>query len=180
MTTYVSLLRGINVSGHKMIRMMELVAMYESLGFQKIRTYLQSGNVVFESSKALSAKLAKAIEDKILQTFGFPVSVILREKEDLHRIIRSNPFLGDKALDVAKLHVTFLLSAPFESACDKMKEIRGEPDAFFLADKEVYLFCQNGYGRTKLSNNFFEKKLSVIATTRNWNSVRKLYDLANE
>ena len=122
MKTYISMLRGINVSGQKMIKMAELKALYESLNFRNVETYIQSGNVVFESMMTNTAEVTKKIEDKIKQSFGFSAPVILRTQNEFLRVIEKNPFLTKSAEHVTKLYVTFLSRVP-DGAC--IEEIEG-------------------------------------------------------
>jgi uncharacterized protein (DUF1697 family) len=178
MNTYVSMLRGINVGGKKRIQMQQLVALYESLGLANVRTYVQSGNVVFDSAAADASRLARLIEDGITKTFGFPVAVLIRTKDELARVIENNPFVKQKGIDVDKLHVTFLSDLPDGAGLDQVRAAGDQADSFVVTDREVYLYCPNGYGRTKLSNDFFEKKLRVTATTRNWRTVTALLQIA--
>jgi uncharacterized protein (DUF1697 family) len=180
MHTFISMLRGINVSGQKKIRMAELSNLYESLGLVQVKTYVQSGNVVFASPEPDGSKLAQLIEAEIEQTFGFAVSVFMRDNHDFQRIIDRNPFLGDRHEDPAKRHVTFLYRRPDESEWRNLSIPDDEADEFSVGEQEIFLFCPNGYGRTKFSNNFFERKLKVPATTRNWKTVTALAKLATE
>jgi len=180
MHTFISLLRGINVSGQKRIGMAELKRLYESLNFVNVRTYVQSGNVVFDSAKSDSSKLTALIEAQIKQSFGYTVSVFIRDAHDFQRLLGSNPFLKGRNEDPAKLHVTFLYRSPPKSALSSLEAPQAGADEFVVRNQEIFLFCPNGYGRTKLSNNFFERKLKIPATTRNWNTVTALYTLAKE
>lgn len=180
MNTFISLLRGINVSGQKTIRMADLKNLYESLNLARVETYVQSGNVVFDSPEPDAAKLAHLIEAQIEQTFGYAVSVFLRDAHDFERIIASNPFLTQRKEDPASLHVTFLYRPPAGSKVDALTSPSNESDEFLLGEHEIFLFCPHGYGRTKLSNNFFERKLNVAATTRNWKTVKALHQMVNE
>jgi len=180
MNTFISLLRGINVSGQKKIKMAELKALYESLDLVNVRTYIQSGNVIFASDEQDTAKLTGLIEAQIEQTFGYAVTVFIRDSQDLRRIVDSNPFSNDRNEDPAKLHVTFLYSPPDKSKLSNLAVPNNETGEFFIGDREIFLFCPDGYGRTKLSNNFFERKLGVPATTRNWKTVNTLLNMANE
>ena len=177
MNTYVSMLRGINVGGKKRIQMQQLVALYESLGLSNVRTYVQSGNVVFDSAAADASRLARLIEEGITKTFGFSAAVVIRTKDELRRIVESNPFLKDNEIDIDKLHVTFLSGYPHEAGLDQARAAGDGSDSFVVLDREVYLHCPNGYGRTKLSNDFFEKKLKVTGTTRNWRTVTALLQI---
>lgn len=180
MPTYVSMLRGINVGGKKSMKMDQLRELFAALGFARVKTYVQSGNVVFKARKSSPADLSRKIEERILSEFGFSVSVISKTAEEISRAIRNNPFLKEKGIDPAKLHVTFLSDAPPEKALQKLKALGAEPDRFRSRGAEIYVFCPNGYGRTRLSNNVLEKLLSVRATTRNWNTVNQFYRIATE
>jgi len=180
MTAYISMLRGINVAGHKPVSMSELRELFEGLGCKRVRTYIQSGNVVFEAARQAPSNLSKQIEEKILSDFGFPVPVISKTAEEMGAAIRNNPFLREKGIDPLKLHVTFLSQAPTLGALKKLDALAAEPDRFRCSGREIYLHCPNGYGTTKLSNNALEKALSVTATTRNWRTVNKLYEMAME
>ena len=179
MQPFISLLRGINVSGQKTIRMPELKALYESLGFTHVATYLQSGNVVFDGTVPEASTVAGSIEKAIERHFGFTVSVLIRTKDDFQRIILGNPFLTQRNEDPERLYVTFLSDLPSGVAAKDLEAPSDTTDEYFLSGREIYLFCPNGYGRTKLSNNFFERKLKTIATTRNWKTVNALYNMAN-
>jgi uncharacterized protein (DUF1697 family) len=179
MNTYISMLRGINVSGHKNISMPDLKKLYESLGFQKVITYVQSGNVIFDTKKQDTSKLSSLIESQIKKSFDLSVPVIIRNKNNFQLIITSNPFVKRKK-DPIKLYVTFLQSSPAPFDLNKLPLPSSETDEFIIVDNEIFISCPNGYGRTKLNNNFFEKKLNVIATTRNWNTVTTLFKLASE
>ena len=175
---YIALLRGINLGGHKTIRMEALRACFEGLGCRKVRSYVQSGNVVFEGGEKDAARYVEEISKRILRDFGFAVPVLLRTSAELRRIIRQNPFLNQPEIDHSKLHVTFLSAAAPKSAADDLKVLAETPEQFHIRGREIYLYCPNGYGRTKLSNNAIEKKLRLEATTRNWRSVQALSALA--
>ncbi len=179
MQTYISILRGINVSGQKMIKMNELLALFEGLHFKNIRTYIQSGNVVFQAVKTDVHDLAKLIEEKISERFGFAVPVMVKEKNEIATVLQNNPFIKSVDKDVSKLHVTFLSQEPDKSYIDKINQLQYLPDEYVLAGSTIYLYCPNGYGNTKLHNNFFENKLKVKATTRNWNTVNELMKMAD-
>jgi len=180
MNIYVSILRGINVGGHNKIRMEDIKALFESLGHKEVTTYIQSGNVIFKNDKnqsvtILSQNIEKAIEDK----YHFVVPVIIRSASEMQGIIALNPFLKESVIDKEKLHVTFLSDKPVSDTVKALQQYHFPPDRFQVIGKEVYLSCPVGYGNTKLSNTFFENKLHVRATTRNWNTVLKLSDLTN-
>jgi uncharacterized protein (DUF1697 family) len=169
MATYVGLLRAVNVGGRK-LSMADLVRVTESVGGRDVRTYLQSGNVVFRGTKAVASGLAEALSDSC----GFDVPVLLRTPTDFDRILSGQPF----NVAEAELHVTFLDARPQAGLADAIDTSGHGSDRFVVAGKEVYLHCPGGYGRTKLNNTFWERKLKVRATTRNWRSVRALAEMA--
>ncbi len=178
MITYISILRGINVSGQKKVPMKELLALYQSLGYTDVATYIQSGNVIFKSAEKSAPVLISQIESKIAGHFGFEVPVIIRTAEQMSAVLTSNPFLKEKGIEEDKLHVTFLDKMPAQSQLDKLRGYDFTPDRFVVHNLEVYVYCPNGYGRTKIHNNFFENKVKVGATTRNWKTVNTLVDMA--
>jgi uncharacterized protein (DUF1697 family) len=169
---FLSLLRGVNVGGKK-VPMADLRNLYEELGFKNVTTYIQSGNVIFESKTAAGAT-SKKIEKKIFETFGFSISVIIRTKEELVSIISKNPFLKEKNIAEEKLYVIFLAETPDPELTKKAIEADYGPERFVIKEKTIYLYCPVGYGEAKLNNNFFEKKLKVAATTRNWRTTNIL------
>lgn len=179
MTKYISILRGINVGGKRKILMADLKALYEQLGFTNITTYIQSGNVLFdvatkENSKQIGIKISKAIFDK----YGFEVPVIIRTIDEIEKAIKNNPFLKNQAVDTANLHLTFLEDIPDISHHQKIIEIEFPADKFQIIGKDVFIACAGKYSDSKLTNAFFESKLKVAATTRNWQTVNKLMELA--
>jgi len=180
MPIYISMLRGINVGGHNQIKMTALRELFEALGFERVQTYIQSGNVVFKAGKSSTLQVSKRVEERIAKVFGFRVSVVTRTSAELGSVIASNPLLKTKGIDPTKLHVTFLSEAPESAALRKLEALAMGPDQFRGSGREIYLHCPNGYGNTKLSNNTFEKMLAVSATTRNWNTVNKLYEMSLE
>lgn len=180
MNTYISMLRGINVSGQNMIKMGDLKSLYESLGFLNVRTYLQSGNVVFDSPASDYLELSNTIAAQIKQTLGFTIPVFIRSGDDFGWVLANNPFINDRHEDLTRMYVTFLFQ---KVDVDKIKNLAAPAnvtDEFIFGENEIYLFCPDGYGRTKLNNNFFEKKLNTPATTRNWNTVNALYQMTRE
>ena len=172
------MLRGINVSGHKIIKMEQLRASFAALGFRNVKTYVQSGNVVFEATNDSAPNLSKKIEKKILSDFGFSVPVLLKTSKEIQEIIKCNPLLETPAIDHSKLHVTFLSGDPPKTALEQLRLLAATPEQFRVIGREIYLYCPNGYGNTKLSNAAIEKKLSVVATTRNWKTVNTLLAMA--
>jgi len=175
---YIALLKGINVGPHKRIKMADLTAALESKGFEDVITYLQSGNVIFEHDQTDVTKIAGNIESIISQTFGFPVNIIIRTEDELEDIVKVNPFIKDANVELDKLHVTFLLDVPDPKTISNLDIKKDENEKFKIIGREVYLYCPNGYGRTKLKNDVFERKLNTTATTRNWKTTNKLLDLS--
>ncbi len=150
---------------------------YELMGFREVRTYIRSGNVVFEHRNTDTLDLARRIEREFKGNFGFDVVIIIRTKKEMLRVIENTPFAG---LDESKVHVTFLSSGPASIRTKEIDAARDGAEKFSISGNEVYLFCPSGYGGTKLSNSFFERKLEIPATTRNWRTVNTLYALASE
>jgi len=180
MTTYIALLRGINVSGQNKIRTEVLRHLVEELGLQKVQTYVQSGNVLFESDESDTSNLAGQIEMQITKTLGMMVPVLVRSAADFGCILKTNPFVSGRQEDPGQLYVTFLHQLPDLALAAMLQPPAGEMDEFAIIGQEVFLFCPNGYGRTKLSNNWFERKLNQVATTRNWKTVNTLYQMTME
>jgi uncharacterized protein (DUF1697 family) len=176
--TYIFLIRGINVSGHKIVKMDALRKSFEKMGLQDVRTYVQSGNVVARAPKQTNAALEAKAKKQILKDFGYEVSVIVRSANEIEDMISANPFLKESRLDPRFLHITFLSGAPDNPGLDLLKKIPGLPDRCHCAGPHVYLYCPGGYGQTKFNNNAVEKALSRNATTRNWNTVSKLREIA--
>src|SRR3989442_12909342 len=165
------MVRGINVGGKTIVKMENLRASFEELEFGRVRTYVQSGNVIFEAVRASPDDLSRTIAEKISEDFGFPIPVVVRTSDEMGRIVGGNPFLNERGLDPSKLHITFLAAPPAKNAKERIDALTPGPDQFRIKGREIYLYCPDGYGRTKLSNNAIEKAVSVGATTRNWKTV---------
>ncbi|TAE10472.1 MAG: DUF1697 domain-containing protein [Bacteroidetes bacterium] len=174
MTTYISLLRGINVSGQKKINMQDLKALYESTGLQDVLTYIQSGNVIFKSDKEDTDELTTLIAQAIQAKYGFDVAVFVRTVPAFEAIVANNPFVGEAT---EKLYFTLLAQTPLPEKIANIDTQKHLPDRFALVGQDLYL-CVESYGTTKFSNNFFENKWKVVATTRNYNTMLKLIELA--
>ena len=176
MPTYIALLRGINVSGQKIIKMADLKDLLASLPLNGIRTYIQSGNVVFEAEKADEVLLAKSIEDKIKDKYAFEVPTIVRTREELLAIIQMNPFVVNEEDDFSKPYIIFLENKPDPERVNVVMGFNSENEIFQIIGREVYVTYKSGAGKSKLTNTFFETKLKTKATSRNWNTVNKLSD----
>lgn len=176
---YIALLRGINIGRKNRIKMADLKEFFKLMDFNNIKTYLQSGNVIFEHNLDNTEKIASEIEKELIKTYEFPVNVIIRTKNGLEDVINNNPFINEDNVDIDKLHVTFLQKIPDKEIVLDLDLKKSENEKFKIIDKEIYLYLPDGYARTKLNNNIFEKKLNTIATTRNWKTVNKLLELAN-
>src|ERR1700676_2326577 len=180
MAVLVSMLRGVNVGGHNKVSMGELRSLYESLGLQDAQTYVQSGNVVFRTKERNLAVLAKRIAEAIERRFGFRVDVIVRTPSELRDVIARNPFAKRRAVDPGKLLVTFLANHPSAQARDQVLKINTDPEELHIDGREVYIYFPNGMGRSKLSWPTIGKKLGTTGTGRNWNSVTKLLEIAEQ
>jgi uncharacterized protein (DUF1697 family) len=174
MPTYIALLRGVNVGGNilKMDRLRELCA---KLGAKNPRTYVQSGNIVFEG-QGTASHWAATLERKLAGESRLPVSVMVRTAAEMSAVIGGNPFLKEKGIDTKRLAVTFLQQAPAKPALDALAALKIGSERFHCAGKEIYLHSPHGFGDSKLYN--LEKVLQQRATTRNWNTVTKLCEMS--
>lgn len=177
LTRHIALLRGINVGGHNKIPMKALQALCQALGHTDVVTYIQSGNVVFDDPSSDGEALAVALQRGIVQTFGLDIAVQLRSAEAMAAVMAGNPFLA-KGLEPSRLHVVFLAEVPTAAAVAALDPQRSPADAFAVVDRQVYLHLPNGAAETKLTIDYFERKLGTRATARNWLTVAKLGDMA--
>jgi uncharacterized protein (DUF1697 family) len=178
MIHHICILRGINVGGHKRIKMDALRQMFIEMGFANVQTYIQSGNVIFSSEEANIEVLEKAIFEKIQKVFGFEVPVLVLTATEMNDAVNNNPYSNDPDKDAATIHLTFLSDRPNQVLLDKLSPNNYLPDEFRCVDKVIYVYCPNGYGNTKLNNTFFETKLKVTATCRNLKTSIELATLA--
>lgn len=174
---WVALLRGVNLGARNKVAMPRLRELFDELGYDDVTTYLQSGNVLFRSPASRGA-LKRAIESEIRDRLGLEIAVVLRTKSQLRATVAGNTF-AERQSDPTKLHVTFLATTPAAGLARELEEKRFEPDELRVAGDAVYLHCPGGYGRSKLSNTYFEKALGVVGTTRNWRTVTALAELAS-
>jgi uncharacterized protein (DUF1697 family) len=175
MTIYIGLLRGINVGGHNIIKMADLRNLLETIGLRKVKTYIQSGNILFESDEE-SQHLTKKLEDEISKTFGFPVPVVLRTAAEFTSIIQDCPFATDQLREGESVQVAFLAGEPSPEGENHLRSFQNEREQFQIIGKQVYLFFQISIRDSKLAIQL--AKLGVPATVRNWKTVVKLHSLA--
>ena len=179
MQTHLALLRGINVSGHRMIKMDALKIALEKIGFQNVQTYIQSGNV-FVDSDDNPAKIAFVIKQEIQRTFGHDVPVIVISKQDLEACLRNNPFTITDETDAKKLYVAFISTILKPENINNLQISNFKPDQAVIDENRIFIKYEIGAGKTKLDQNYIEKKLNVTATIRNWNSINQLLKIFNE
>ena len=172
--THLALLRGINVGGKAVLPMNELSAIFAAAGATNIRTYIQSGNVIFESAQP--GPLIAQVTAEIARVYGYPGRIVLRSAAELQAAYKSNPFAKAGA-PIETLHVSFLAEKPDPAAIKLLDLDRSPGDSFAIRNREIYLHLPNGMARTKLTNAFFDSKLKTVSTARNWNTVGKLVEM---
>jgi uncharacterized protein (DUF1697 family) len=178
MFTLVSMVRGINVGGSRPLKMDKLRTLHEDLGFRNVRTYLQSGNVVFEAANSDTARHGEAIQRRILRDCGYEVAVAVKTSREMTAALAGNPLLGRANLDPKRFYATFLVRPEGKLSLGGADLPLAKGEQAILLGEVVYLYCTIGYGNTKIHNNFFEKRLSARATTRNWQTVTALEKMA--
>ena len=177
-TSYVALLRGINVGGKHKVPMAELRELCESLGCRDVRTYIQSGNLVFAANKADAGKLPERLAASIEEQFGFAVPVVLRSKAQWQRVAAAHPFI-ERAVEDRFLHVAFLSAKPKAADVRKLDPERSPPDEFVVDGSTIYSYLELG-ARSKLTIDYYERVLSVTATARNWRTVQTIDGMLRE
>jgi uncharacterized protein (DUF1697 family) len=180
MPVVISMLRGVNVGAHNRIKMDDLRAVYKSLKLEDPQTYVQSGNVIFRTKEKNLAKLSKNIQDAIEKKFKFRPEVILRTADELRGAIAASPFAGRANLEPGKILVTFLSGVPAREAHTAFDRFKDFPEEVHLKGSELYIYFPNGAGRSKLPWSSVEKLMKVTGTARNWNSVTKMLEMAEE
>ncbi len=178
MTTWVVLLRGVNVGGANRLAMSDLRDLVGGLGHSEVVTYIQSGNVVLKSPRHDRAAVAAEICEGIRSTFGLTVSAILRTLDELRAAVAANPFRAEAQLDATRVHITFLSAVPEADRAAQLEPDRFGPERFALVGDDLYLHYPNGAGRSKMNLDYFEKRLAVRGTARNLNTVANLIELA--
>jgi uncharacterized protein (DUF1697 family) len=178
MAKFIALLRGINVSGQKKIKMTDLKNLFEDLKFTNVETYIQSGNVLFSTKSNNTKSIKSKIEKGIEAQYGYTVRVILKTPDELGTALNKNPFLKNKKKDTGKLYYTFLSEIPSKENLKKLKDIDYSPEEYIIDEDRIYLFFPDGYGEAKMNINLFEKKLCLFATSRNHRTVETLFEMA--
>ena len=145
-----------------------------------MQTCIQSGNVVFEAAKLASTTISNKLADRILKDYGFPVDVISRTRDEMGKIIQNNPWLKERGIDPAKLHVAFLSDTPAAEAVTKLASLTIKPDKVRVAGREIYFYFPNGVSGSSVWKHPLDRVLAVPVTMRNWNTVNSLYKMAVE
>lgn len=177
MQTHIALLKGINVGGHKKVPMAELRELLIKSGFENVKTYIQSGNVIFLSSEDNIQNLEDTLQNKIHTYFGFEVLVLVRTRNHLKQIFENCPFSEEKK---KSSYFMMLHDIPNEDLVKIASEKVYEAESYRILNDCIYFFCEKGYGQAKFNVNFFERKLQTFATARNYNTMLKLLSLSAE
>ncbi len=180
MKTHLALLRGINVSGHNMIKMEALKTTLEAIGFKNVQTYIQSGNVFLDTEEENAAAVGFKIRQEIFKTFGHEVPVVVIGKSALEDCFRNNSFLKDVDSDIKKLYVAFISKELRSESINDLKISQFKPDEANIDSNRIYIKYAVGAGKTRLDQKYIEKKLNVTATIRNWNTVTQLLKMYEE
>ena len=175
---FIALLRGVNVGGKNLLPMGELSRIFLEAGCRDVRTYIQSGNVVFAASPRVADRIPGAVAKAVAKEFRLEIPVVLRSAEELRRVAARNPFL-ERGVDPERLHVAFLAEAPGRARAASLDPKRSPGDDFLLRGREIYLHLPNGVARTKLTNAWFDSNLATTSTLRNWRTVQKLLEMAS-
>jgi uncharacterized protein (DUF1697 family) len=173
---YLALLRGINVGGKNMLPMKDLVGIFAESGCEAPRSYIQSGNVVFDAAPRVAAEVSTRVAARIADRFGYRTPVILRTADELAAVLAHNPFLV-AGIAEEELHVYFLADRPDPRRIEQLDPDCSPPDRFAVHEREVYLRLPDGMARTRLTNAYFDSRLATTSTARNWRTITKLYGL---
>lgn len=176
-TKHVALLRGINVGGKNRLRMTDLKSLFLRAGCIGVRTYIQSGNVVFQTAESQVEQVSKYVRAELVRRLGREIPIVLRTGNDLARVVTDNPFSAATG-DSRSLHVGFLPRIPSGCRVSNLEPYRSPPDEFAVRNREIYLHLPNGVARTKLTNAYFDRRLGLASTFRNWRTVLKLAELS--
>jgi uncharacterized protein (DUF1697 family) len=177
MNKYIALLRGINVGGHKKVPMAELRELLTESGLENVSTYIQTGNVFFQTPESNILALENSIHKSIMDHFGFEVSVLVKTRQDLQRIFDACPFSDEKK---KKSYFTILHNIPTAELVEDASKKVYEGEEYLIINDCIYYFCEKGYGKAKFNMNLFERKLNTASTSRNYNTMVKLLSLSEE
>lgn len=180
MFTHLALLRGINVSGHNMIKMEALKSTLEAIGFKNVVTYIQSGNVFVDSEEENPASVGFKIKQEIFKVFSYDVPVVVVNKADLANCFKNNPYLKAADVDLKKLYVAFVSNTLKSESINDLKISQFKPDEAAIDGNKIYIKYAVGAGKTRLDQKYIEKKLNLTATIRNWNTVTQLLKMYEE
>lgn len=180
MTTHLALLRGINVSGHNMMKMEALKTTLEAVGFLNVQTYIQSGNVFVDTEEENAAAVGFKIKQEIFKAFGHEVPVVVIGKSDLEACLKNNAFLKEAAADTKKLYVAFVSKTLQTTSINELKISQFKPDEASIDSNRIYIKYAVGAGKTRFDQKYIEKKLNVTATIRSWNTITQLLQLFEE
>ena len=178
MNSYIILLRGINVSGKNIIKMIELKELLENNHFKDVKTYIQSGNIILKTNELTSIETQTKIHSLIKAKFNLNVPVLVLKKENLESTYLNNPYLKENNRNDSKFLITFIERPLNESDNNIILKVNSKNDEFKIGEKCIYLYCPDGYGKTKFTNNLFESKLKTTASTRNLKTLNKLIELS--
>jgi uncharacterized protein (DUF1697 family) len=179
METYIAFLRGINVGGYNKVPMAKLREVLNVTGLHEVRTYIQSGNIVFKSPEKSVGELEQIIKKTIEDSFGFRVPTLVKSLDEVQKIIDDNPFTTSEYLESNSVYFTLLFDVPSGEQIRSFESVTYPNEEFKISDSCVYLLCKKGYGNAKLNNNLIERKLRVTATARNYRTMQKLLVLAS-
>jgi uncharacterized protein (DUF1697 family) len=181
MKVFISFLRGVNMAGHNSIKMKDLTELFVSMGFSDAVTYIQSGNVIFSDANFRShSEITAVIETAIYEKFGYNIPSMLRTRDELKEIILFNPYQNDENYDPSKAAVVLLHEPPDHNQINKVLNIEYPPDRFLIKGSEIFIYCPNGFGRTKLYTNFFENKMGVVGTSRNAKTITAIFGITEK
>lgn len=167
------------MAGHNKIKMTDLSLLFHDLGFYDADTFIQSGNVIFTTSSGMSViDISLKIEIAIHQKYKYDIPVMIRTFEEMKKLVPVNPYLAEENFDASKMAVIFLHEHPSEAQIQKVINIDYPPDKFKVIGSEIFIYCPNGFGRTKLYTNFFENKMKIMGTGRNWKTINKILEIA--
>jgi uncharacterized protein (DUF1697 family) len=179
MGVHIALLRGINIGGNNKVPMKDLATIFTTAKCTDVRTYIQSGNVVFKTSDTAAKRVGPLIVKALADRFGFDIPVVMRTADEMQQATQNNPFFK-KGADIDRLYVAFLADEPTPDQIAALDVKRSPPDEFVVVGREIYLRFPNGAGRTKLTNAYFDSKLKTISTIRNWRTVTTLKEMAEQ